>query len=87
MYAGWYTQPIENLAVYEWDVKPYFRKKNRAVMADYYWVYGSVPNHQKGWNVLTSHHAVQWIPAGEGYHVRMPEPQTNYYINKVLGIN
>jgi prepilin-type N-terminal cleavage/methylation domain-containing protein len=93
MYSGYYTLPFEGPATYRYDVKPHLHKKNRAVMADYYWQVSHVtdrqppPSHEKGWNVLTSYHSVQWVPAGEGYHVRMNEAQVNYYINKVLGIS
>lgn len=69
-----------------WDVKPYIRNKNRAIMYDYFWTpYVKVPNHKKGWNVLTSNHSVQWVPEGEGYTVYNEEVSANYYINKALG--
>jgi prepilin-type N-terminal cleavage/methylation domain-containing protein len=87
MYSGYYRTPTDGGGFY--DVKPYVgKKRTRAVMADYFWYpYVKVPNHKKGWNVLTNDHSVQWIPQGEGYTPYMGEPQVNYYINKVLGIN
>ena len=92
MYSGYYKEPNENKGSGVYQVKPFLTRPDMAVAADYHWSVGHVsnvqhePNHADGWNAAYANGSASWVLADHGYHVRMNEPQVNFYLNFWKGL-